>query len=434
MNKLRLKWKIFLFLLVFCGLLLVVLWLFQTVLLNDMYKFIRTRELNRVIATVEREINNPDIMAILRNIQYENDVMVAISQRFGTPPWPVLEERVRRGLGIFDAISETREFTLENGQTLYLTFYALIAPVNATVTTLRMQLYIVTGVMLTLAVLLAIIIASRVSKPIEDISRSAQTLAAGDYNTRFSGEGFYEIIALSETLNTTATELGRVEDLRRELLANVSHDLRTPLSLIYSYAEMMNDFPGEITREQTKTIMDETLRLSTLVNDVLDVSKLESEMDQLSIKRFNLTKSVSDTALRVGTLLKNDGFEILFTSDSDIYVDADEAKIDRAFYNMLTNAANYSGQSRMIIITQAVKGSMVRISVTDYGEGISKEDMPHIWDRYYKSSKNHKRAVTGTGLGLSIVKKIIELHQGNYGVGSDIGKGSTFWFELRIAS
>jgi signal transduction histidine kinase len=430
MNNLRLKWKIFAFLLGFCALLLTILWLFQTVLLNDMYKFIRTKELSRVIATVEKEISNPDIQNILLNIQTENDVVITRTQDFVPPQRPGFDARGRRGNPMSEAITETREFTLKDGQTVSMTFYALIVPVNATVTTLRMQLYVVTGVMLVLSVLLAILIAKRVSKPIEDISKSARTLAKGDYDTRFSGKGFYEIVELSGTLNTAAIELGRVEGLRRELMANVSHDLRTPLALIYSYAEMMNDFPGEITQEQTKIIMDETQRLSTLVNDVMDISKMESEIERLNVTRFNLTNDISETIKRVAELLKNEGFEILFRHDCNVYVDADETKIGRTFYNLLINAINYSGESRTITVTQTLKGNHVRISITDYGKGISKEDMPLIWDRYYKSGKDHKRAVTGTGLGLSIVKKIIELHCGNYGVGSDIGKGSTFWFEI----
>ena len=434
MNKMRLKWKVFIYLLGFCSILLVILWLFQTVFLNDMYKFIRTRELNQVIERVGREIENADLNNVLIRVQLENDILVMPSQEFSitVTNYEPVAIRGRRALP-FDAITETREFTLQNGQTLSLTFYALIAPVNATVTTLRMQLYIVTGIMIILSVFLAIVISKRVSRPIEDISRSAQTLAKGDYDTRFLGKGFQEIVALSDTLNTAALELGRVERLRRELLANVSHDLRTPLSLIYGYAEMMNDFPGDITPEQTKIIMDETWRLTTLVNDVLDLSKMETEMERLDISCFSLTESIIKTTARVEELLRNEDYQIVFEGEDDVLVDADETKIDRAFYNLLINAVNYSGESRTIIVTQQVLAKYVRISITDRGEGISDEDLPYIWDRYYKSGRNHTRAVAGTGLGLSIVKRIIDLHDGSYGVISEMGKGSTFWFELQIA-
>ena len=433
MNKLRLKWKIFAFLVGFCALLLAILWLLQTVFLNNMYMLIRRQELKHAINTVEREINNPDLSAIIYNIQLQNDILISLTQEF-EPPSPQrqgVDVRIRWSGPLAASITEAREFTLGNGQTLSLTFYALISPVNATVTTLRYQLYFISGIMVILAIALAIVIAKRVSKPIEVVSRSAQELAKGNYDTRFTGKGFHEIVALSDTLNTTAVELGRVEGLRRELLANVSHDLRTPLSLIYSYAEMMNDFPGEITPEQTKIIMDETRRLTILVNDILDISKLEADMEQLNISHFNLTDSVSLITIRVGELLKSEGYKIIFKNDGKVFVDADEIKINRVFYNLLVNAINYSDDSRTIYVVQSVIDDRVRISVTDGGKGIAEEELAVIWDRYYKSGREHKRAVTGTGLGLSIVKKIIELHHGSYGVQSGIGMGSTFWFEIK---
>ena len=113
-------------------------------------------------------------------------------------------------------------------------------------------------------------------------------------------------------------------------------------------------------------------------------------------------------------------------------MEADEIKIDRAFYNLLINAVNYSGDSRTITVVQDAAENRVKISVTDYGEGVAEEEMPLIWERYYKSGKNHKRAVAGTGLGLSIVKKIVELHDGDCGVISEVGSGSTFWLEISI--
>lgn len=432
LNKLRLKWKVFAFLLGFCSLLLVILWLFQTVFLNDMYKIIRKQELNQAISIVEKEIDNPELQTILFEIQVENDIMVSLTRDFVPPYRPGREELGSRNNMSLETITQVKEFTLQSGQTVSLTFYALVVPVNATITTLRYQLYYISGIMLILAVGLALIIAKRVSKPIEEICQNALTLAKGDYNTHFDVKGFLEIAALSDTLNTAAIELGRVEALRRELMANVSHDLRTPLSLIYSYAEMMNDFPGEITPEQTRVIMDETRWLTELVNDVLDISKLESDMERLATTRFNLTHDLRETVARVQELLKNDGFDITFTHSSDVYVNADETKIGRAFYNLLINAVNYSGDSRNIAIMQSISENFVWISITDSGEGIVEDDLPFIWDRYFKSGKKHKRPVIGTGLGLFIVKKIIELHGGKYGVTSEIDKGSTFWFGLNI--
>jgi signal transduction histidine kinase len=432
MDKLSLKWKVFLALLFFCALLLIVLWLLQTVFLNDMYRFVRMQELEQTISLVEKEIDNPDLSLVLQRIQDENDIMITLARDFIPPQNAMMDRQGGPGNNIpMNAITQTREFTLQNGQKLSLTFYAMLVPVSATVSTLRIQLLVVTAVMLLFSIVLAIVIAKRVSKPIEEISKSAQTLAKGDYDTRFAGKGFSEIVSLSDTLNMTAVELGRVEGLRRELLANVSHDLRTPLALIYSYAEMMHDFSDEITPEQTRVVMDEAQRLTMLVNDVLDISKLESEMEKLNCSNYNLTQCVLETVERTKELLSREGFEILFVHGDDVYVNADRTKIDRAFYNLLVNAINYSNGLRSISVEQTVVDDRVRISVTDKGEGIAEAELPFIWDRYYKSEKAHKRALAGTGLGLSIVKKIIDLHKGSYGVISKIDEGSTFWFELK---
>ncbi|PRR75881.1 HAMP domain-containing sensor histidine kinase [Clostridium thermopalmarium] len=271
-------------------------------------------------------------------------------------------------------------------------------------------------------------------KPIVRLNDGAKKLSKGNYNADFNGKGYLEVKELSDTLNSTAIELSKVDELRRELIANISHDLRTPLALIYSYAEMMQDFPDEITTTQIHTIMSETKRLSSLVNDILDVSKLETGTMELHMHKYNLTESIYETVARLSELLRNDGYSIEFQHSEDVYVIADEAKITQALYNLLTNAVNYSTDDKHIVVKQNRVQNSVRIEVHDHGDGISPENIPYIWDRYYKVDKKHKRAITGTGLGLSIVKKIFELHGAEYGVESEIGKGSIFWFQLEIKS
>jgi len=477
-NKIKLKWKIFAFLLGFCALLLIVLWLFQTVFLDTFYKKIKVTEIKRNVVEIVNNTESENIGEIIADISDNNNIIVNITDLNGksllqiSPPESRrrLEENAalivraqNNGGEIYEYVTSVardrprvntendrtdrtvnrvrlpiqsliyvKTANKKSGEPFAVIVRAIISPVNATVTTLRYQLSYISCIILILSVILAFIIAKRVSKPIEEISQSAMMLANGIYDTHFTGKGFYEITALSDTLNTAAVELSRVDNLRRELLANVSHDLRTPLALIYSYAEMMRDFPGEITPEQTQTIMDETRRLTTLVNDILDISKLENEMEKLNTLRYNLTQSISETTKTTEKLLKKDGFEITFSHNADVYVNADKAKIDRAFYNLLINAINYSGESRNILVEQTITDHRVRISVKDQGEGIAETDLPFIWDRYYKSGKAHKRAITGSGLGLSIVKKIIDIHGGKYGVVSETGKGSTFWFEIEL--
>ncbi|HHW68630.1 sensor histidine kinase [Defluviitalea raffinosedens] len=429
MDKLKLKWKVFIFLLTFCGFLLFILWLFQMVFLNDMYKMIRRHELHKAMALVEENINSPDLDEILIRLNAEKSIMVVATREFVKPTNPTPDGP--RGIRP-ETITETKEFTLSNGEQISLTFHAMITPVNATVSTLQMQLYIITAIMILASVAIALVLSDVIAKPLVHLNESAKKLSKGNYNADFNGRGYLEVKELSDSLNAAAIELSKVDELRRELIANISHDLRTPLALIYSYAEMMQDFPDEITTTQLQTIMSETKRLTSLVNDLLDVSKLETGTMELHIREYNLTESVEQTVERFSELLRNDGYTIEFEHSEDVYVLADEAKITQALYNLLTNAVNYSREDKYIIVKQLNLQNNVRIEVHDHGDGIAPEDIPYIWDRYYKVDKKHKRAITGTGLGLSIVKKIFELHGAEYGVESEFGKGSVFWFRLEL--
>lgn len=431
MDKLKLKWRIFAFMLGFCVLFLVILWLFQTVFLNDMYKYIRTREIEKAVVLVGENIDSPNIQEIFRELEYDKEIMVMPAREF-VPPRSLENERDSRGKSVHmpETITQTREFALNDGAKVSLTFYAMITPVNATVSTLQTQLYIITAIMVLLSVIIAVVVSRRISKPIEDINKSAKVLAGGNYDTHFNGKGFLEIKELSDTLNTAAAELSKVENLRRELMANVSHDLRTPLALIYSYAELMNDFPDEITHQQTQTIMDETKRLTSLVNDILDISQFETKSIELRKSNYCLTDSIAATINRMTELIKNNGYIIDFEFNDNVYINADEVKITQAFYNLLINAVNYSGEDKKITVRQIISDKYAKIEISDNGEGIAPENLPYVWDRYYKIDKKHRRSVTGTGLGLSIVKKIMDLQGGRYGVKSEMGKGSTFWFEI----
>jgi signal transduction histidine kinase len=298
MDKLKLKWKIFIFLLGFCVLLLAILWIFQTVFLSDMYKFVRKMEMEKAIQTVEKNINNPELGNILLELEASKAITVRPTQEFYPPSLPA-PGRHKNGP---ETITSVREFVLEDGKKISLTFHAMITPVDSTVSTLQIRLVIITGMMVLLATMLAILIAKHISKPIEKINQSAKALAKGNYDTEFRGKGYLEIKELSDTLNTAATELSKTERLRRELIANVSHDLRTPLALIYSYAEMMHDFPDEVTPDQSQIIMDETKRLTSLVNDMPDISLLEAgvyfEMQYSLLHDYTLSMDAEIMKLR----------------------------------------------------------------------------------------------------------------------------------------
>ena len=192
----------------------------------------------------------------------------------------------------------------------------------------------------------------------------------------------------------------------------------------------MRYIPGENTPENVQVIIDETERLTDLVNDMLDLSKIQSGTQRPEMEIFSLTDTVRTVMQRYEKLIGQDGYRIEFFADNNVDVCADRGMILQVIYNLINNAIHYTGDDKLVYVRQTVNGDTVRISVTDSGEGISAELIPMIWERYYKVDKVHKRARVGTGLGLSIVKGVLELHHATYGVESALGKGSTFWFDL----
>jgi len=325
-----------------------------------------------------------------------------------------------------------------SGVELLILFNNELMPLDATVSTLRMQLVWISMILLITAVILAFIISGRIAKPIADMSEEASKLALGNYNVNFDGGNCAETANLSATLNRAAYELGKLDKMQKDLIANVSHDLRTPLTLIGGYSEIMRDMPEEATPENLQIVIDETNRLTSLINDMLEVSRYQGGTQVLKITRFNFTEVIRSTLERYAKLREKDGYVIRFESDRDVWVDADEGRILQVIYNLINNAVNYTGEDRTVLIRQTVevaenRAESVLLEVIDTGIGISEEDLPLVWERYYKVNDFHKRANMGTGLGLSIVKNILLLHQANFGVRSQVGKGSCFWFRLKLA-
>lgn len=321
---------------------------------------------------------------------------------------------------------------LNNNRTYLLVLDNKIIPVESAVATLKMQLTYISIIIVVFAIIIAVIVSRYISTPISVMNNTAKQMAKGDYDVVFEGEGYLEINELNATLNNTVQELKKTETLRRELMANVSHDLRTPLTMINGYAEMMRDLPGENNNENLQIIIDEVNRLNILVNDMLDLSKLSSKTIELHPQLYSITDNLIEIVERYQKFKENSDFKFILTYSENVNVVADESKIDQVIYNFINNAINYSDKSSLIEIKQECDSEYVTISVTDYGVGIKEEDLEYIWDRYYRIDKGHKRSVQGSGLGLAIVKGILDYHNFEYGVISKINEGSTFWFKMKI--
>ncbi len=319
-----------------------------------------------------------------------------------------------------------------NGAEQVIMINSLLTPVDATVTTLKAQLKIISAILIIIAFVMAVLLSRSISKSIISINDEAKKLAEGDYSVKFNSHDYMEVSELSDTLNFAASELGKADSFQKELIANVSHDLRTPLTMIKGYAEVMRDIPGENTPENVQVIIDETERLSGLVNDMLDISKLKAGTISIQPEEYNITESIRHVLTRYNKLREVEGYVIEFEYDSEVIVYADEQKMYQVLYNLVNNAINYTGDDKRVTVVQKVLDNILRIEVRDTGEGVKQEDIPYVWDRYYKDKTAHKRAIQGTGLGLSIVKNVLELHGAKYGVSSVQGQGATFWFEILI--
>jgi signal transduction histidine kinase len=315
----------------------------------------------------------------------------------------------------------------------YLLIELQISPIDTTSIVLQNQLVIIIIISMLLSFAISLLIASRLSRPITKITQSAAQLAKGDYSIKFEPGGCSEIDQLASTLNFATTELSKTDGLRKELIANISHDLRTPLTMIKMYAELIRDISGDQPKKRavhTQVIIEETDRLSSLITDMLDLSKLQSGTQELVRCNFDLAEKSRVILNRFNVLSEHDGYRFEFNSEGDTMVNADEPKIEQVIYNLIGNAVNYTGKDKKVCINVRKSGKRVRFEVIDTGKGISKEKLGQIWERYYRAKETHKRAVVGTGLGLSIVKGILEAHDAVYGIDSTEGKGSTFFFEL----
>ena len=307
-----------------------------------------------------------------------------------------------------------------------------ITPVSSVVDTLRYQLIIMTAVLAVLSVIVAILIANMISKPIAKANEKAKKLAQRNYDLTFSGGRYREIKELNNTLSYAAAELKKVDNLQKELIANISHDLRTPLTMITGYSEIMRDLPGEVTPENIQIIIDEATRLNNLVSDLLDISRLQSGTADIRRSPFSLTNCILSIFARYTKLIESDGLNIVFEHDGEVFVNGDELRMTQVLYNLINNAINYIGDDKAVLVRQTVADGRVRIDVIDHGAGIPQEKLEYIWDRYYRVDKEHKRAVIGTGLGLSIVKNILIAHDADFGVASKLGEGSDFYFSMPI--
>lgn len=296
------------------------------------------------------------------------------------------------------------------------------------------------GVRLTLLAVFVVVLAFAISfavsgwltKPIREITEKTRFLARGDFNVDFHGADYgKEMVELAEMLNFARDELSKTDGMQKELIANVSHDFKTPLTMIKGYASMIMEISGDIPEKRNKhaqVIIDEADRLASLVNDVLDLSKITSNVVALERTVLDMSAYTEEVLEKFAYLKDTKGYRFVVDIEGGLYTCADEVKIGQVLYNLIGNAVNYTGEDNTVYVSlKKTSNNAFCFSVRDTGKGIKPEEMSAVWERYYRSSETHKRPVKGTGLGLSIVKTVLEKHGFEYGIESELGKGSIFY-------
>ena len=316
----------------------------------------------------------------------------------------------------------------------YLFIYSPLEDLAGANIVLRSQVIFITCIVIILACFISYFLSNKITDPIMKITRKAKELGEGNYNIEFDSSDVLEIDELANTLNHVSRDLSKIDELRRDLMANVSHDLKTPLTMIRAYAEMIRDISYKDKVKMDKdlsVIIEETERLNVLVNDILDLSKMQADADSLNIEQFDLCELIKEVMRRYDILKTTEDYNFIMDLPDNAKVSADKQKMMQVIYNLINNAINYTGDDKKVFIKVSKVKKEYLVEIKDTGKGIKKEEIPYIWDKYYKKDKKHQRNVVSTGIGLSIVKEILTKHKFDYGVKSVPKKGTTFYFKIK---
>ena len=467
-NRLPLKFKVWIYFVLFTLMVFLLLWVCQIFFLENFYERMKVRSTSasaRQITEVYTDMRDKDFYDKVSEIAQRNDFCVEILDRHSRSIFSeevlgdclihgrenmtfmyvqeitraedhIIRDMIKNPRSGYDMLLYGCTLGDPNKPDGYLLINSALVPVGSTVNIIKQQLMLITIILIIAAFFISMLLSEHLSRPIDRITRAAEKLAEGDFNTRFDGRGYLEAYKLAETLTYAEKELSRVDTMQRDLIANVSHDLRTPLTMLKAYAEMIRDLSGDnpVKRnEHLEIIINETDRLALLVNDILDLSKLESGKQELSPSEFGIRSKLSEIIDRFAGVSEKKGYSIEFSPDEERMVRCDVVKIEQVIYNLINNAINYTGEDKKVFVRQINRPDGVLIEIEDTGQGIEEDKIKLIFDKYYRS-ENHKREVVGTGLGLSIVKAVLKLHDYDYGVRSVIGKGSVFWFRISDVS
>ena len=438
------------------------IYFFQTALLDDFYKNNKISSMEMTAHQIVEKLDDDDLSDVLNEEIISNEVCVRIvsdsfdfmesKQNGGCALWQLTDYQIKRMMSEVEENNDKKlfdnyrfEMYPGNIQDIYIygemgevededvlvLVSSRIVPLDVTTRTIADQYRLIVIIVVAATLILSFVISRLIVRPLKEIEAEARELPQGRYDGRKVKAGNQEMEDLNGTLTKANEEIIKADKAKKELIGNVSHDLRTPLTMIVGYGEMIRDLPEENNPENINVIIDEAKRLSTLVDDLLDLSKAESGKIELNKKETSLNDMLKSVYRQYENYCRTQNVRFELRLAEDRMINIDEHRITQVLYNFINNALNYNDkEDREIILGQEKHGDKTRVYVYDNGQGIADENISKVWDRYYKVDKEHKRAHLGSGIGLSLSRELLEAHGLEYGVESKEGEYSRFYFEV----
>lgn len=338
----------------------------------------------------------------------------------------------------FYTLTVVRPLTTDSGERIGRIFFHYdMTGVNSSIRSALSSVATFSAVAILAAIPLVTILVRGITHPISNITEVVKEFTRGNFSRRVKTKGRDELSNLGASFNTMADELNTLEEARRSFVANVSHELRSPLTSMRGFLEAMADgtIPPEDHGEYIGIVLDENRRMTVMVNDLLDLARIESGQYKITMSVFDVGELIRRTVLTFEARIRAKGLSVGFSVPEDaVFVEADETRITQVLHNLVDNAVKYTPDGGELGVACRAERHTVRISVTNSGPGIPKEDLPHVFDRFYKAEKAHTPSgSSGTGLGLSIAKLIIDQHEQELTADSTEGR-TEFAFTLKRAA